>query len=374
MDNPIVASTEAPPVTLPPAGQPPEKPTKSSFLDGLAKIKGAEKPPQTPPTEKPVADKPAIDPEDAPVEIKSDKGKSDWKKIKEAREAAEARAKEFETKYSTETATLKEQLAAKEKEIAEARAAFDPAEVERLRAEHKAVNDELKLLEVTRSPEWKQHFVVPVEKATAFAVSLIPEESKAMAQWYLTQPDSPQRTEALEQLMAGLGPLKVGQFANAITTIDSTRARASELLADNAGLVERYQKGKQTERESQALQERVAADKEFKAVRDRVLAAKMPWSINESDSEKAASEGMDKARSYFEAADAPTKARVATWAAYGEAAYPQMQALMKELADAKAAIAKLSSAGTKPPSGTGGAAPTAAPKGGAFMAAIRGQG
>lgn len=370
MENPIIAAPESKPVTMPPVGTPPgEPPQKSAFLSALSRPdkKPDEVNPPVP-AGKPVA---VVD-DDAPAEILSDKGKGDWRKIKEARQAAENKAKELEAKYTTETGTLKEQIAAKERELAEARSAFDPAEVERLRGDHKTLKEELNLLDVTRSSEWRQHFVAPVESATKLAISLLPDEAKGQAEWYLNQPDSPQRTDALEQIIVVLSPLKVGKFTNALSVIDSTRERANALLADNAGLVARFQKGKQVERDSLTLQQRVADGKTFESVRDRVLAAKMPWASDPAVYEKAAADGIERAKSYFDSTDTDTRARIANWAAFGEASLPQIQNLQKELAAALETIAKLSSAGTKSPGGSGvSGAPTAAPKGNEFMSQIR---
>ena len=107
------------PVILPAAGQAPAEPPKEpaapaappekgSFLDKLSKLNK--------PADKPNPDAPVLD-DDLPSEVKSDKGKDGWAKIKSRATEAEKRAADFEAKFNTETATLKEQLAAKEKEI-----------------------------------------------------------------------------------------------------------------------------------------------------------------------------------------------------------------------------------------------------------------
>lgn len=377
MADQIIAPIDKP-VILPAAGQAPvveapkEKPAtptpppqKSSFLEGLSKLNK--------PAEKPNPDAPGLD-DDLPSEVKSDKGKEGWTKIKARATEAEKRAAEFEAKLNTETATLKEQLAAKEKEIAEARAAFDPAEVARLREEHAALKSELNLADVTKTPEWKQHFVAPVENATKAALELVPDESKRMAKWYLEQPDSPERTQALEDLMGGMTPLRIGKFTAALTVIDSTRERAAALLADNQNLVERVQKGRATEAELRTKQQQLEEQKAFDAVKNKVVAFKMPWDSNPETYDKAANEGIEKARQYFGVQDPETRARVAHWAAFGEAALPQIKSLQEQLAAERATIAKLTAASTKAPGGSGGSsAPAAAPKGGEFLARVRGQ-
>lgn len=361
--TPATKSTEGVgPTSSTPAATPP----KTSFMDGMKKLNT--------PAAKPDPAAPEAAGDDAPPEIKSAAGKTDWMKIKERASAAEKRASEFEAKLNTETTTLKEQLAAKEKEIAEARAAFDPAEVARLREEHAALKSELNLADVTKTPEWRQHFVVPIENATKAALDLIPEESKRLAKWYLDQPDSPERTQALEDMMAGMSALRVGKFSNALTAIDSTRERANALLAENQGLVERFQKGRETEAQLRTAKQKQDEDKAFAAVRDRVVAFKMPWDSDPANYDKSASEGIEKARQYFGAQDTDTRARVAHWAAFGEAALPQIKSLQEQLAAEKATVAKLTAAGTKAPGGSGatGGGAAAPAKGGEFLSRVRG--
>lgn len=375
-EKPVLIQKPAEAAAQAPEGAPKaaEAPPKSNFLAGLKTLPPKGDKPAAAPTEQPKA--PAQTPEDdAPSEIRSTAGKTDWAKLKQARIDAEKRAAEFEAKFNTETTTLKEQLAAKEKEIAAARAAFDPDEVRRLREEHAALKNEINLADVTKSPEWRQHFVVPIENATKAALDLVPEESKPMAKWYLDQPDSPQRTQALEDMMAGMSLLKVGKFTNALTAIDSTRERANALLSENQQLVEKFQKGRETEAQLRTAKQRQEEQSTFKAIQERVVAAKIPWASDPASYDKAAAESLAKAEAYFGAGDTETRARVAHWAAFGEAALPQIKSLMEQLAAERATIAKLTAAGTKSPSGTGtgGSAP-AAPKGGEFMARVRGQG
>lgn len=218
----------------------------------------------TPPTP------PAAD-DDAPAELKgNEKQMSRWKQLRMQEEQARKERDEFKTKYETETKTLGERAAQVEKELTETKARFNPEEYERLKTEREELFQKVRLLDVTRTPEWQKEFNVPMERAVKHVVAQVAEENKAKVEWLLKQPPSNQRTEALEEIASDMGPLRAGQIGIGVAAYDDVRSRMEAVLADEKNLVERHTQFQKEQDEANQAASKLKVAKEFEATFETV--------------------------------------------------------------------------------------------------------
>ncbi len=346
MEAIVTLPTEQPKLITPPEATPAkgEKPPADPFGDFI-KSGGEPAKPKEQPVKAETA--PSVD-DEPPAEIKSEKGKSDWKTFKTKLAEAEKIKAELETKYTTETGTLKQQKEELERQFNELKSKADPEAFERLKGEREELSLRLRVKDVTSDPEWQKAFVAPVNEAMKEALAMVPAELQKKAEWMLKQPDSQERTEALEEMIGGLRPLAQSRFANALSKIDGTRARADALLADTPKLVERYEASRRVHGEAQANQAKVDKNRTFEAVASKFTA--LPYAETPEESAKVAQEAVAQARTYFESGDPEATARMANWAVFGEKAFPRITHLETALKNANDMIKQLQ--GSKPGNGS----------------------
>lgn len=161
-----ISSDDAPP----PKKDAAPAPKPQTLAEKLAaKAKPAEKPAETP---DPKAEKPA---ETAPTTFEEDQLDLDKK--------ASVPARENFAKLKGITKTIRGQLVAKDREVAELRSKLEAgskaptaeqsAELERLRSEHKALNDRLLVIDTQNHPSFQAQYVAPKTAALTAAKELL---------------------------------------------------------------------------------------------------------------------------------------------------------------------------------------------------------
>lgn len=319
------------------------KPVKDPFwatLQADAAAKAGENPPAA---AKPDAKAAAVE-DDTPSEIKSEKGRVDWK-AKKAELAEIRKAKDdLEVRLNTETGTLKEQKAELERQFNELKSKADPDAFEKLKQDHADVSLRLRVKDMTEDPQWQRAFVAPVNTAMKEALAMVPAELQKRAEWMLKQPDSEQRTEALEEMVGSLRPLAQSRFASAIAIIDGKRREADAILAEAPKYVEKFEASRRVHGETMANQAKVDRNRTFEAAVPKF--AELPWADTPEEAAKVRQEAVATARSYYESGDPEAQARMSNWAAFGEKAEPRIKHLSSELAKANDLIKQLQ--GSKP--------------------------
>jgi hypothetical protein len=304
------------------------------FKSGIAKV--ADKPlPDVEPAPTPATETPPNS-DDLPPEVKSEAAKSNWKKLKEFKEAAEKRATEFEERMKV----IQAEKEAREKEFADLRSQYNPDEIAKIKAEREQLHSQLRMRDVQALPEFKRFYTDPIEGAIKTATSLVPEEKRRQAEWLLRQPESPDRTAALESLAEGLSPLAAGRFGAVLDNLESKRSDMQSVLANEKDLVAGYE-----------AQQIASRNKAIEAASRQLAESKIPvfTKIDGNDAHnKAVDESFQLAAKYATVSAPSQVAQLAHWAVVGQRIFPNLQEALKRAEKAEAQIAKMTAAAPKP--------------------------
>jgi hypothetical protein len=311
------------------------------FKSGIAKV--ADKPlPDADP-----APEPPPNPDDLPPEVKSDAAKSNWKKLKESKEAAEKRAIEFEEQMKV----IQAEKEAREKEFADLRSQYNPDEIAKIKAEREQLHSQLRLRDVQALPEFKRLYTDPIEGAIKTATSLVPEDKRRQAEWLLRQPESADRTAALESLAEGLSPLAAGRFGAVLDNLESKRSDMQSVLANEKDLVAGYEAKVKQDQEQLTARQIASRNKAIEAASRQLAESKIPvfTKIDGNDAHnKAVDESFQLAAKYATVSDPSQVAQLAHWAVVGQRIFPNLQEALQRAEKAESQIAKMTAAAPKP--------------------------
>ena len=296
--------------------------------------------------EKKAAEEPKLGDEDMPPEIKSDKGKENWRTWKQKYSKLETDYSESQKKITEYEAKLKAEV---DRLTGEMSRRVDPTEYEALKKERDEVQFKLRLKDVQEDPSWQSQIVKPMSDALELARQNCPRENRVQLERLLTQAPSDERTDAIEELVSGLSPLKQTNIARAMNEVDAVMKKRESLLADSKGLVQRYEEfQKRTAEES-----KLSARRELETEADAVLNAAIKSGFGIF---KDSPENVTLARQYATSdLSARDRAHIAAWAVQGQKLTPLLQEAAAEIEKLKGQIAKMTA--TAPRGGSAAAAP-----------------
>lgn len=349
-------------------------PQSRSFLDDPAVMKGFEEalakdsnlsptvpplkdiaPPEKKPDEKPAETtkqpetKPDAKPEekddDTPEDIKSEQGKSSWKRLKESKKAIETERDTIRTErdrlneslkvlraeYDTYKSTTSKPVP-KLEELPEYQALkreFDARD-----KEAKELSERLRLVEVEQHPQFQAYFKAKTDQQLAIAKAAGGDKAVEI----LKLPPGAYRDQQLEELSAELTPLKSAQLAGVLIRMEEINAEKANEIAKAKESYEQLQSNNKAQLEKQRGEMTAMFENVTKEVTDKEKGLAV-FQEREGDEEwnKGVRERLSLARHAFEG---KLKPEDAARAIYWSAAAPQLLVQLKGVMAEKAALEK----------------------------------
>lgn len=336
------------PQGAPAAPAPEQKPDAAPKPESKSVIPDLELPKQE--AKKPDA-KPADD--DTPPEVKTEEAKKGWKTWKAQHEAVLKERDELKAKFAETETTLKGQLDAINRELAEARKrVVDPKEIEALKGERDELRHKIKLKAVEEDPSWQQEISKPIEDALSKARINAPKEIRGTLEKLMQLAPSEERQDAIDKLLEehGVSEYKRGVIGAAQATLDNVLAKKSALLSDQKRLVEQYEQFQKQSAEqklaSQRQQLEEAADAVLRVAADpeKGLGVFKP-ATDTPEARQAANDAVNTARHWATAdLDPRSRANLAAWAVHGQHATKLLAAAEQELTKLRSQVEKLTAA------------------------------
>lgn len=154
---------------------------------------------------------------------------ADWKKLKEARQAAEAKASELEKKLlaqEVEFTQLKSRVSSEDK-IPEF-----TKQVDELKSEREKLISKIEALDLEKSPRFSEHYQKAFDQAATRAKESVGPENAEKVEQLLQLPPSKWRKERLNEIRETLSGIDVGQFDIALAEWDRARSDKESALAN----------------------------------------------------------------------------------------------------------------------------------------------
>jgi len=382
----VLAPAEAP-AAAPPAGAGSTRDIISSWMDrnitpaapttppAQPKTPPAEPPPPAPPAEPPATPPtaaPVTPPKPAtpPTPAARDFDKQPPRSAKEWAEAKAGIKAEYEPKlaeYDGRVKTLETQLAEARKAAetaAEGTSKAEKAALEAANQEIEQLTETIRRLNVAEHPRFKAYFDNKVNAQVTLAKNIVGADKAEQAAKVLALPDSPYKSQQIEELIADLSPLQSSRFGSVLNSLEAISQERSETLEKEVAAAKERQAAETTTAEGKREQARQQAETAFAdAIKARQAAEKGdPMFQLRPDTEegaaewnKAVPERIALAKRYFTGEG--MKPQDLMSACFQAAAYPvaleQGLRLLKENQTLKEQVARLTAANPGLPAGGG---------------------
>lgn len=309
--------------------------------------------PEKPAEKKPDVVAPAE--EDAPPSNLSEKGKSSWTKIKEAREKAEKTATEQQARADKALADLD----ARTKEIEALKNGAPPEELAKLKKERDEYETIVQQLSVELHPKFQAYFGAKLDGIKADVAAASGDKANAIMA-IIQQPDSERKREDLIQAMIELDPIaqaEVVQANAAYRRMNQERANEIAKSKENYAKTVEARKGEAEKAQSEMKARQDAlfkakqtefTDKEKGLPVFRKIEGDEKWNKQVDENMAAVQKlvmGNNKPEELIEAAH---------WAVHGMRSQPLLEAANVEITNLRKQVASLTASTPKPPGGDKG--------------------
>lgn len=194
------------------------------------------------------ADEAKVEEAKEPETITSAKA-ADWKKLKEARAAAEKERDEFKTRLLQKE---NEFLQVQTKLKVEDKSPEFTKQIDELKAEKEKLIAQIEAIDLERSPRFSEHFNKAFQSSLARVKEAVGDGLASQAESVVQLPPSKWRKEKLNEIRENLSGIDQGQFDIAIAEWDRATAEKGEALSKSR---ENYSKLKTVEAEDRKREE-----------------------------------------------------------------------------------------------------------------------
>lgn len=212
--------------------------------------------PVTPPIEPPLTTAPPV-----VDEIKWPRSAKEWKNYTEKNKA---RNEEYEKKIAERDAEIKNL----QSKVGLPVSPEAQKEIESLKKEAETYSHQLRLLQVTQHPKFKQYFEGKTNSTLAQLKSFIKPDQLEQVTKLVQMPDSQEKETQINELLVTMSPMQQGRLFNVIAGMDSIRAEYDSEVTRAQQDYEKMMAQAKTEKDQQLLQFNKTLDETIKSIQD----------------------------------------------------------------------------------------------------------